>query len=105
MVRIARGIAYYGLPYSALVNVVGAESQAARTDRFEESYLGDWPNLNAFVNHFAADAGWHRRLDQLPESMQPFVHLDLDMLARAARRDLTTVEHPNGLWVFQPRNW
>jgi hypothetical protein len=103
--RIARGIAYYGAPYSALVDLVGAESPAAGSERFEDSYLGDWPTMRSFVEQFAEQAGWQRRLQQLPEGMRPYVDLDFDRMIRIARRDLAVVEHSSGLWVFQPRNW
>jgi antirestriction protein len=105
VVQVALGIVEHGLPYSALVQAVGAESLGARPDRFDGSFLGDWPSMKHFAEQVAAESGWYEHVSRLPENMRPYVRLDTARLARDARRDLTVVERPDGVWVFDPRVW
>ncbi|PZS28283.1 MAG: hypothetical protein DLM58_17285 [Pseudonocardiales bacterium] len=105
VVQIALGIVQHGLPYSALVQAVGAESLGARPDRFNQSFLGGWPSMEHFAEQVAAESGWYAHVARLPQTMRPYVQLDLTRLARDARRELTVVDHPDGVWVFDPRVW
>lgn len=101
----ARHIVQFGLPYSALVAAVGPDSLAVQSDRYQLSYVGDWPSLREFANQVATDSGWYERLSELPRGMQPYVSIDLDGLMEEAERQLTVIEHNDGVWVFDPRVW
>jgi hypothetical protein len=105
VLQVARGIQCFGAPYSGLVAAVGADARAAELHRFPQSYLGDWPSLLAFVEQVATDSGWHQHLARLPASMRDFVRLDYRKLAREAKHELTIVDHPDGIWVYDPRRW
>jgi antirestriction protein len=102
---VARGIAVHGLAYSALVKLVSADTLAARPDRFRLSFVGDWPSLQAFAASFVEESGWNERLERLPDSMRPYVRLDVNRLIRDAKRELSIVDHETGIWVFDPRCW
>jgi hypothetical protein len=102
---VGQGIRIFGPPYSGLVSAVGVDSTAARFDRFRQSYLGSWPGLPEFTEQVVADSGWYEALDELPRTLRPFVMLDTKRLQREIRRDLTVVEHPAGIWVYDPRIW
>jgi len=103
--KVARGILQHGLAYAGLVAAVGADSIAAEPARFHSSYVGEWPSTTAFATDFVHESGWMARLQRLPESMQPFIMVDLERLIEVAQRDLTVVEHLDGIWVFDPRRW
>jgi hypothetical protein len=105
VVQIALGVVEHGLPYSALVQAVGAESLGARPDRFNLSFLGGWPSMEHFAEQVAAESGWYEHLSRLPKTMHHYVRLDLGRWPARARRDLTVVDHPDGVWVFDPRMW
>jgi hypothetical protein len=102
---VARGIVVHGPAYAALVKLVGADSLAARPDRFRLSFVGEWPSVEAFATTFVEESGWQEQLTKLPTSMRQFVSIDVKKVIRAARRDLSFVGHEAGVWVFDPRVW
>jgi antirestriction protein len=105
VMHVARGIRAFGPAYGGLVSAVGADSVAARHDRFRQSYLGEWSSMEEFAAQVIAESGWHDRLARLPQSMQRYVRLDTEQLMRDARDELTVVEHENGVWIYDPRQW
>jgi hypothetical protein len=102
---VARGVVAHGAPYVALVELVGVDTLTAQPERFELSYVGSWPNEQAFIDSFLRDSGWQERMDRLPATMRPFVTLDVRRLMQEARRELTFIPHDEGLWIFDPRRW
>lgn len=105
MVEVAHGIARFGLAYSGLVAAIGADHRGAAIERFPQTYLGSWPSIDAFADSLIRDSGWHEHLARLPDSMRDFVRIDTRKLIRAARRELTIVDHSEGVWVYDPRIW
>jgi hypothetical protein len=103
--HVARGIAQFGLPYAGLASAVGIYHRSTRWDRFPQVYLGNWPTLPAFANHFLTESGWDGWLRRLPDAMQPYIRIEMDHLMRDMRRELRIVEHQEGIWVYDPRRW
>lgn len=102
---IARGIAEQGTVYGDLAALIGADSLLADPERYQESFLGHWESLDAFVHEMAADMGWEEQLESLPPSLQPYVHLDYDLMARDVQIELAVVDDGHGVTVFDPRLW
>ncbi|WP_375477502.1 antirestriction protein ArdA [uncultured Jatrophihabitans sp.] len=102
---VARGIAIHGQAYGALAARLGADSNAVRLDNYPKSYIGGWPSLTDFVATVARESGWYEQLDRLPTGVRPYVRFDLDALAAAAQQELTVIDHPDGVWVYDPRLW
>lgn len=105
VITVAQGIRLYGPPYSGLVAAVGPDSPAARFERFAQSYLGAWSSVADFAEQVVSECGWRESLASLPKTLQDFVSIDMKKLVREIRRDLTVVDHPDGIWVYDPRLW
>jgi antirestriction protein len=99
---LAQGIAEHGPAFAALASHVGTDSLAAEPERFEQSFLGEWSSLEAFVEEMAADFGLEQELDKLPGSVRAYVNVDYASLARDVEGDLIVVQHARGVWVFDP---
>lgn len=102
---LARGIVSHGPAYGELASLIGGTTLAAEPQRFEQSYLGAWSSLDAFVHEMAEDFGWEDQLDVLPSSLRPYVHVDYQQLARDVQIELVVTAHAEGVWVFDPRQW
>jgi antirestriction protein len=102
---VARGIAEHGQVYGALAGLIGAETLVEEPERFRQSWLGSWASLDDFVTEMARDMGWEEELEQLPPSLQPYVQIDYGQLARDVQLELTVIEQPDGVAVFDPRLW
>lgn len=99
------GILRHGPAFGALASVMGAEWLVEDPRRYEESLLGEWPSLSAFVDSMVEDMGWKDELDRLPQPMRPYVRIDSQQLARDVQVELTVVQHARGVTVFDPRAW
>jgi antirestriction protein len=99
---LAQGIAEHGPAFAALAGHVRTDSLAAEPERFEQSFLGEWSSLEAFVEEMAADFGLEQELDKLPGSVRAYVNVDYASLARDVEADLIVIEHARGVWVFDP---
>jgi hypothetical protein len=104
-ISIARGVMRFGEHYGGLASALGADSPALSYERYDISYLGSWATPRAFVEQVVADSGWHNAMQRLPRSMQPYLLIDYRALIRDAKRELTFVDHPEGVWVYDPRVW
>lgn len=98
--RIAQGILEHGDAFAAwatLADDLGDESP----DRFDEAYLGRWDSMHAYAEHYAADIGLTD--DLVPEWAQPYVRVDIELLARDLDIELVTADaQEGGIHVFNP---
>jgi antirestriction protein len=101
--RIAAGIAEHGPAFSALVEIVGTDTDDALR-HFEDHYQGRYDSMEAFAEQLADDLGWPEQLDRLGASLRPYVSIDYGMLARDLGTELYAVEaDEGGVYVFDTR--
>lgn len=105
VLEVARGVYHHGPAYGALAARLGADSAALQPDKYAQSFVGDWPSLQAFAERLAEESGWHEQLARLPSSMRRYVRIDLPRLMHDTVRELTVIEHEGGIWVYDPRRW
>lgn len=99
--RIAKGIHEHGYAFSAWAEV--HESDLDRLDDFHEAYRGHFDSLKSYAEQIADDLGYYDEVAKLPDSLQQYIHVDTDAMAR----DMTTsgevyvARNPEGgVWIF-----
>lgn len=77
LVRVADGLTEHGPAYGAWVDVVGTTDNDALGD-FEEHYLGEFADLEAFGDAQLDDLGFDPSdLPGVPEGLRPYVQVDI----------------------------
>lgn len=87
---VAKGIEQHGLAFAAWADVMQDEERLAG---FDESYLGHYDNLHAYVEQLINDLGYDELLDKaVPASIRPYVKIDIAATA-----------NDGGVWIFDGR--
>ena len=100
--RIARGIKEYGYAFAAWADVY--EKDPGSWDDFVEAYLGHYNSVQDYVDRLADELGYAEQLDNVPESLQPYIRFDCEALARDMELsgDICAVHDPaGGVWIFR----
>ena len=100
--RIATGIATHGEAFAALATILGTDDEPGLS-RFQDHYLGHYPDIEAFARHIAEELGYEDELQKLPEHLQPYVSIDYQAVARDMEMELHVVENDEGVWLFSTR--
>lgn len=96
---IARGIAEHGLAFAAWLSYDSC-LDATDTERFIESYLGEWDSMRAYAEDYAESVGLY---DAAEKADSPYITVDVDMLERDLNIDLYTVATESyTVYVFDP---
>lgn len=82
---------------------VGPE-QAEQLDRFQDHFLGEYENMEAYVEEILSETGFYRELDEalqvIPEDLRRYVQVDVEGLARDWGFELHVVESSGGCWCL-----
>jgi antirestriction protein len=101
--RIAQGIAEHGEVFAAWAEYVGTADEDA-LERFDEHFLGRFDSMEAYVEQYRADSDAYDFERFLPDWLQPYVQVDVEMLARDMEIELHVVEaRGGGVLVFDTR--
>ncbi len=101
---VARGIVEHGPAFAAWA--AECDGDLARLADFDDAYLGNYDSTTDYAEQLADDIGLQHLIDEhIPDSLQAYVTVDTAALARDLELggDITTVEHPHGVWIFDPR--
>jgi len=102
--RLGLGIAEHGVAFAAFAHYLGGEDEYL--DQFEDCFLGLWDSAEAYAEAYLESAGIEDLLDKaVPESLRPYVKVDVEMLARdmefeGALLEVKTTE--GGVFLFHP---
>ncbi len=104
--KIALGIAEHGAAFGAWAEYLGHDSWDD-LDRFEDCYQGHWESLTDYAESLLGDLGLDEIIESaVPESLQPYVRIDADALARdmSYSGELYAVEGDDtgGVFLFGP---
>jgi antirestriction protein len=100
--KIAQGIQAHGQAYAVWAAYVGPDN-AEQLDHFEDHYLGEWESIEAYADDLLQETEAYRVIEEAPESLQPYLKVDVEGYARDLSFDLHVVEKPDGgVWVFDP---
>lgn len=102
--KIARGINEHGPAFAAWAEHCDHDEDTL--DQFEDAYLGDWSSVEEYAENLLDDTGILTELDNaVPDALRPYVDVDIEGFARDLElaRDVTSVEHPGGVWIFDGR--
>lgn len=99
--RVARGIAEHGLAFAAWASITEDDDTL---DSFEDAYLGHYDSAEGYVEQLIDDLGYEQLLDDaIPESLRPYVQIDIAGLARDMQigGDISSVPADDGgVWIF-----
>jgi antirestriction protein len=102
--RLGRGIAEHGEAFAAFAHYLGQQDEMLA--QFEDCYLGQWKSAEAYVQDYVESAGIESTLDfVLPESLRPYVKVDVEAMAREMELEGALLEVPasNGdVFLFHP---
>ncbi|HEX3783927.1 MAG TPA: antirestriction protein ArdA [Pseudonocardiaceae bacterium] len=107
--RVAQGVAEYGAPYAAWVELVGANSDELLTEeRFRDHYEGEYDSTAGYVEYILQETDFYRQLDEalagIPEDLRRYVKVDVEGIAEEWAQGLHVVETSGGkVWVFDGR--
>jgi antirestriction protein len=99
--RIAHGIHDHGPAFAAWAS--HCEHDPDALDRFEDAYLGDWSNAEAYADDLLESTGLQDIIDRhIPDDLQPYVKIDVEAFAHDLELggDITVVPHDDGVWIF-----
>jgi antirestriction protein len=99
--QIARGINEHGPAFAAWA--YHCDHDEATLNQFEDAYLGDWSSVEEYAENLLDDTGILTELDNaIPDALRPYVEVDIEGFARDLELsgDVTSVEHPGGVWIF-----
>ncbi len=98
--EVAGGIGLHGEAFAAFV--VAAERHRERFVFFEDLYQGTWESVETYGRSLVEEQGVQQILDQLPEWVRPYVHIDFEGLAQAlaAGGVLAVDASGGGVYVF-----
>lgn len=101
--RLGQGIAEHGAAFAAWAMHVGPGSEE-QLDRFEDHYRGEYTSMEEYVEQYLDDADACSFMRYVPERLQPYVKVDVKMLAQDMGFDLEVVEKGDGgVFVFDVR--
>ena len=98
--RIARGIREHGPPFAAWASYCSDDNELVR---FEDAYLGEWRDIEAYADDLVDSFGWREFIDErAPEGLQPYVTIDVAGFAHDLELSgfITSVEYAHGVWIF-----
>jgi antirestriction protein len=101
---IAVGIVEHGLEFAAWA--VDCDHDRERLEKFDDAYLGNYDRAAEYAEQLADDIGLQRIIDEhIPDSLAAYITINIDALARDLELggDIRTVEHEDGVWIFDPR--
>lgn len=103
--RLGLGIAEHGEAFAAFAHFLGSEEEEL-LPVFEESFLGHWESAEAYAQDYLDSCGIDQLLDEhVPDSLRPYVKVDVDMLARDMEFEGSLLEVPGsegGVFLFHP---
>jgi antirestriction protein len=103
--QVAIGITEHGLAFAAWADQCDHNEDVLPL--FNETYRGEWDNIEAYAEELLTDVGWVEAIDKaIPETMQPYVSIDFAGFARDCilSGDVTVVpSDEGGVWVFEGR--
>ncbi len=98
---VARGIAEHGPAFAAWADVV---EDPGLLDNFDEAYLGEYDNLEAYAEQLTDDLGYNQLLDDnLPEHIRRYVDINYAGLAQDMwlNGDVQVYDRSDGgVWIF-----
>jgi antirestriction protein len=100
---VAQGIAEHGPAFAHWAALIDERTPEA-LGSFDEVYRGHFTSLADYVECLLDDLGLTRELEQnLPDFLRPYVHVDIDALARDMEisQDVQTSEGDGGVYVFE----
>jgi antirestriction protein len=97
--RIAAGIAEHGEAFAHWASLLDRNEWSEELDAFIDHYLGSWSSMEEFVEQMLDDMGIDT--DEIgPEFLQPYIHVDIEALARDVAMDYRVSEGREGVHVF-----
>lgn len=100
--QIGQGIAEHGAAYAHWASICGTDDRDELA-RFDDTYLGHWPSIGEYAENLLDDLGINDAIEHaVPESLQPYVTVDVDGFARDLEYsgDVTSSEGDNGVYLF-----
>lgn len=100
--RVAMGIIEHGPAFSAWAAHVGIDDIEG-LERFSDAYLGQWESLEDYAEQLLDDVGANSFIKDVPESLQPYVSIDVAGFARDLELagDVWTANGENGVYLFE----
>ncbi len=102
--KLGLGIAEHGEAFAAFAHFLGSDDDYL--DRFEDCYLGSWDSAEAYAEDYIESCGIEQSLDAaVPESLRPYVKVDVELLARDMEFEGSLLEVPDsagGVHLFRP---
>lgn len=107
--RLGVGVAEHGEAFAAFASFLGSDEDVLLSS-FEETYLGHWESAEAYAQNYLDDRGIERLLDEhVPDSLRPYVRVDVEMLARDMEFEGALLEvrdgDGSGVYLFRPPGW
>jgi len=103
--RVAQGIIEHGQAFGAWAENCDHDDDAL--EHFDGAYMGEWSSVERYAEELLDDLGYLSAIDEaVPDMLQPYVRVDIAAFARDLELsgDLTVVEHPLGVWLFEGRS-
>jgi antirestriction protein len=102
--RLARGIAEHGEAFAHWAEYLGTSDVDYVERTFENAYLGRYESMESYVEQYLQDGDAYRFMDYLPESLRPYVTVDIEQLASDMEMELYVAELADGgVFVFETR--
>lgn len=102
---VASGIMEYGEAFAGWVAHMGDSEDALDHDKFDEAYMGEWQSFEAMAEDWLEQYGVFKQVeDAIPESLRPYVKVDVERMAQELEADMVSVTKPDGsgVWIFNP---
>lgn len=100
--RIGRGVAEHGMAFAhwaALLSPTGF----GQLDEFGDHYQGHWSSMISYAEDLLDSLGMDPdKCTGLPDTLRPYVSIDVAAFARDLESDLWTSDGDNGVYVFEP---
>lgn len=99
--RLGLGIAEHGLAFAAWADLIGHD--ADELGRFQDTYRGHWPSVEAYAEEFLDEVGVTEALETIPAWLRPYMTINTEGFARDLELggDIQTVEGDGGVWIFE----
>ena len=100
--RLGRGITEHGPAFAHYAALVGTTDPDV-LEHFEDAYLGHYESPVEYAEGLLEDLGYPEQFERsLPESMAPYVHLDIEGFARDLQLSgsIATSEDSAGVHIF-----
>lgn len=106
--RLGLGVAEHGEAFAAFAGFLGSDEDELLSS-FEETYLGQWESSEAYAQDYLDSCGIDQLLDEhVPDSLRPYVQVDVEMLARDMEFEGALLQMPDGqggVYLFRPPGW